>query len=317
MKRILSLFALALILSACTPAVTPVTPTRPFAELTPYATHTLPAASSTPLQLGTPTPLPSPSPTPRIHTIKLGESFSSLALTFGVSVEQIQAANPKASSNLLKVGDTLIIPASTKTTTAANSIPSATPVALQLKRVHCLSGADGGAWCFVLFSNTQPFAVESVSARFRLVDSGGQNLTMDAATTLNHIVAGSSFPLAAYFKAPLLLPVQASVEILSALPVDEKSGRYLPIGVEQVKTQISADGLSAVLSGKVTLPNGTNAAKSIWVAAIAYNAAGDVIGLRRWQAATGLKSGQQLDFSFSIYSMSGTIHQVDLIAEGF
>ena len=47
---------------------------------------------------------PLPSPTPFNYTIQRGDTISSIALKFGVSMDDLQSANPEISPNAMSVG---------------------------------------------------------------------------------------------------------------------------------------------------------------------------------------------------------------------
>ena len=57
----------------------------------------------------------------------------------------------------------------------------------------------------------------------------------------------------------------------------------------------------------------------IWVAAVAYDAQGNVVGVRRYEAQTNsarpLEHGQALSIQMSVYSASKKIERVELISE--
>ena len=79
----------------------------------PLATATLPAALPT-----QPTLLESPTPTPteevqgaQEYTIEAGDTLSSIADQFGVTIDAIIAANELANPDFIQPGDTLTIPA--------------------------------------------------------------------------------------------------------------------------------------------------------------------------------------------------------------
>ncbi|MGD0708363.1 MAG: hypothetical protein ABSA51_07910, partial [Anaerolineaceae bacterium] len=76
-----------------------------------------------------------------------------------------------------------------------------------------------------------------------------------------------------------------------------------------------SDGQSAQESGKVVLDDRKATASQVGIAAAAYDAAGTVLGLRRWENSQTLAAGQALDFSFQVYSLDGTIDHVDLLVE--
>ncbi|MFQ6100179.1 MAG: LysM peptidoglycan-binding domain-containing protein [Anaerolineae bacterium] len=76
----------------------------------PAATLTL---STTEEAAGTATVLPVASPTPPgplLYTVQEGDTLGAIALAYGVSVEDLMAANGLTDANLLHVGQTLVIP---------------------------------------------------------------------------------------------------------------------------------------------------------------------------------------------------------------
>lgn len=60
----------------------------------------------------TPTPTPAAVARPKSHTVKSGETISSIARLYKVKPERVQAANPKITPRTLKVGQVVNIPAS-------------------------------------------------------------------------------------------------------------------------------------------------------------------------------------------------------------
>ena len=71
-----------------------------------------------------PTPSATPAPTPVTYTVKSNDTMSKIAKRFGVTIEQLQAANPQIKDlNKIKLGDKIAIP----TPTGGNIIKSATP----------------------------------------------------------------------------------------------------------------------------------------------------------------------------------------------
>src|SRR5512141_2101170 len=126
-KPILSTFpgwliAIGLILAACSAkteshppplAVNSSATASPAAagQLTPYRSPTG-TVTPTPTDPATPTPLPSPTPTPRSHTVVKGEDMFGIALRYGVTLEELKAANPDVNPNFLSVGAVLVIPQS-------------------------------------------------------------------------------------------------------------------------------------------------------------------------------------------------------------
>ncbi len=74
------------------------------AAATPRAT----AAAATPSAA----PTPVPAPTPQLYTVAKGDTMSKIARKFGVTVEELLAANPQIKNpNKIDIGDELTIPA--------------------------------------------------------------------------------------------------------------------------------------------------------------------------------------------------------------
>jgi LysM repeat protein len=323
MKRHFAWLVLVALLSACVPAgqipLSTATPT-PAGQLTPYLTPTatLAVTPGKPGKTVSPTPLPSPSPTPRTYTIKKGDTVGGIALAYGVSVEAILAANPQLNPNLMVVGSTLVIPAGVETKAPSGDLPTPAPQPVRLDGVHCAAGQDGGAWCFALAHNPQKSGVESVSATIRIADRSGKGVQSQVAFALLNLLPGKgTLPLAVYFPPPVPKIIQASAELLSALPVESGSDRYLPASLDRVKTDILVDGLSAHMSGVVTLDKGSATAHQVWVLLIAYDASGQVIGVRRWEMGESqvLKAGKQAPFAETVYSTGGKIAKVTEMVE--
>jgi nucleoid-associated protein YgaU len=75
----------------------------------------VPTPSPTPTVAASPTPPPTPTPTPEpttvTHTIAPGDTLFGIAVQYGVTVEQILAANPQITNpNLIQVGQVIVIP---------------------------------------------------------------------------------------------------------------------------------------------------------------------------------------------------------------
>jgi spore coat assembly protein SafA len=96
-----------------------------------------PAASSpSPIATiaATPTPLPTdpPGPTATVYTVVKGDTMVKIASKFGITVDQLMAANPQVKNpNKIKIGDQLTIPAPIATEVSgvggASPSPSAAP----------------------------------------------------------------------------------------------------------------------------------------------------------------------------------------------
>jgi LysM repeat protein len=305
------LWSVLMVAAACAPGATDITP--PGTTLRPYRTISPSVAAPEPTSFISSPPVALPSPTPFQYVIKSGDTLSQLAEQFHITLDLLLAANPGVDPNALAVGKALRIPSS-----RAGLVDAATPtpVELPVEQVACHRIADGGAWCFVLIHNNSADLIENVTAAINLVDSSGNRV--DARTALlplNILPAGQSLPLAAFFPPPLAGGVRPQVQILSAMRVRVDDGRYLPGQVRKQSVQVESSGLSAQLTGEVLLFDASKAASSLRVAAVAYDEAGKVVGVRRWISETTLAAGAALPFSFMISSVAGRIERAEFTVE--
>jgi LysM repeat protein len=249
-----------------------------------------------------------------VYVVRQGDTLSGIASRFGVPLEQLQAANPAVDPRFLTVGAALIIP--TGGEDPASVLPTPTPPALQLAAPSCFSSAEGALTCFVPAGNPGPLGLENVAARVSLVDASGAVVASETALLpLNLLPPGQSLPLVASFSPPVPPWAHAEIQLLSALPVADSGERYVPVEVGDSRVAISPDGLSAVVSGALALSAGSESAAEVWLAALALDSEGRVVGVRRWESATPLLAGGSLEFTLNLYSLSGRIAAVALYAE--
>src|SRR5688500_8886585 len=128
--------SLLFLLTSCTSqgiASTPLSST-----LIPFATSTRSPISPTGT-LQTPegvvaaeTPLPTP--TPFTYTVQRGDTISSIALKFGVSIDDLQAANLEISPSAMSVGQVINIPSNPENLSGE---PTPTPAAFTIQQIEC------------------------------------------------------------------------------------------------------------------------------------------------------------------------------------
>jgi len=256
---------------------------------------------------------PLPSPTPFTYTVQRGDTIGSIALKFGISMDDLQAANPDVSPNAMSVGQVINIP-SNPANLSGEATP--TPVPFTVQQIECYPTADKGLWCFVLVHNDFSDFMENVSAQVTLVDA---NNTMIASQTallpLNILPPNTSLPLTVFFPSEIPLDAKPQVQILTAIRLLPNPEGYLPATINNTLVQINADGRSAQGSGVVVLQGDPKQASQIWVAATAYDDAGHVVGVRRWESNEGLDTGGSLRFAFMVSSLAGKIARVEFAVE--
>jgi LysM repeat protein len=306
----IAIMALALAV-ACAPAEPIGTVGAP--ALTPYATIT-PSLTADPAGnfiVAAETPLPTP--TPSQYTIKSGDTLSQIAERFRITLDALLLANPGVDPTALRIGDSLQIPAS-PADRAGEATP--TPVPLAVRQVGCHATADGGVWCFVLVFNDTPDLVEDVTAQVTLVEANGSVFTSALAVLpLDIIPPGVALPLSVFFSPPIPLDTQPRVQMLTGIRLLPGDPRYIAASARNTIADVSPQGRSAEASGEIVLTDPSRTASSLWVAAVAYDAAGQVVGWRRWESTTPLGPGSPQPFSMTISSVAGPIRRVEFAVE--
>ena len=307
----LSSFFFFFILTACAPQST--NSATPAFDLIPFVTST----ESPPQTAGSvgvvtaETPLPSP--TPFTYTVQTGDTISGIALKFGVSIDDLQAANPEVSASAMSIGTVLKIP-SNPDNPSGEPTPTAAPFTIE--QIECYPTANKGMWCFALVHNDFPDFMENVSAQVTLVDSNNATLASQTALLpLNILPPNTSLPLSVFFPPDIPVDAKPQVQVLTAIRLLPNDARYLPATLNNMLVQINADGHSAQVSGSVLSQSPSTDASQVWVAATAYDAAGTVIGVRRWESNLALPAGGNLPFEFLLSSIGGRIARVEFAVE--
>ncbi|MDQ3006175.1 MAG: LysM peptidoglycan-binding domain-containing protein [Chloroflexota bacterium] len=309
----LSLFFFFFILTACAPQPTDNAP--PAVELIPFVTSTEnPLQTSGPVGLVTAeTPPPAGQPTPFTYTVQTGDTISGIALKFGVSMDDLQAANPEISASAMSVGIVLKIPSNPDNPSGE---PTPTAAAFTIEQIHCYPTANQGLWCFVLVHNDLSDFMENVSAQVTLVDSNNATVaSQPALLPLNILPPNTSLPLSVFFSPDIPADAKPQVQVLTAIRLLSNDERYLPATLHNTLVQVNSGGHSAQASGLVLSQSQAADASQVWVAATAYDVAGSVIGVRRWESNAALSAGGTLPFEFLLSSIGGRIAQVEFAVE--
>ena len=283
------------------------TPTN-IAPAIPYLTAT---SSQTPTIIPALPGIIMPTPTTFIYVVVQGDTLNGIAARFGITLETLLSANPGLQPATLQVGTKLVIPALNSTP----GVSAVTPAPLLVTQARCWMENDGGLWCFALMQNELGETMENISSRFSLLDSNGKDITSQSAfALLNTLPPGKSMPLAVHFPPPLQSTGSIRVDILTAIPLLPGDARYLPVNLEDTLVKVDVAGRTAQCSGKVIL-TGSGAIKSLWVLATAYDGAGNVVGVRRWESPMGLAGESSVSFDLEVYSVGPAIDHVDFLAE--
>ena len=309
MQRALHTIFIFFLLTAC--ASQPAISTPKPVELIPYLTATQTTPQWTPVELVV-AETPLPTSTPFTYTVGQGETISGIALKFGVTIDELIAMNPEISPNAMSVGTVLKVP-SNPVNPSGESTP--TPAPFTVEQVQCYPTTNKGMWCFVLARNHYSDFMENLSVQVTLVNSNDQFIATQAALLpLNILPPNTSLPLSIYFPPDIPIGAKPQVQILTAIRLSPNDPRYLPATVNNTLVQIDADGNFASITGEVRLPAESNAATQTWVAAVAYDESGRVVGVKRWEGG-GIQPGGSLSFEMSVASLGGVLTRVDFAVE--
>ena len=295
--------------TACAPKQTDSTP--PSIPLAPFLTSTS-APLQTPAGL-VPLTTPLPSPTPFTYTVQPGDTLSEIAEKFNVSLDDLQAANPEISANSMSVGQAINIPSNPENP-SGEATP--TPAPFIVSQIECYPTIDKGMWCFILARNDSFEMLENISAQVTLVDSSNALIaTQTAWLALNILPPNASAPMAVFFPPDVPFDAQPQAHVLTATRLQANDARYLPATINNALVQINAEGHSAQVSGLVLSQSQAAMANQVWVVAIAYDGAGRVVGVRRWESSMGISPAGSLPFHFLVSSVGGRIARVEFVVE--
>lgn len=299
--------------SACQQATLP-TPSATWTvgpDLTPYVFATpTPTPTLSPLPLQTQAPA-LPTPTPLTHIIREGDTLLAIAARYNTTVDRIVVANPDVNSNLLIVGEEIIIPSGEGESAA--HLPTATPFPLELQPPHCLPSRDGGVWCFVKVTNSLNLPFENVSAAVSLYIPDEETTVSEVAISLlNILYPQQTIPLVVYFPAPVSEDFQARGTLLTSLPASRQEALAV---FDLQNVDYSSSRQQATLTGTIYLREESDSPQQVWIVGVAYDIEENVIGVRKWMTSDKLSPGQSIPFTLTVFSLGSPIAEVNIFGE--
>lgn len=287
-------------------------PAVPLPLISPNLNAYLTATRVTPLVPTLPaSSVPVPSATPSTYKVAPGDTLSGIAQHFAIRLDDLLAANPGVVPDALSVGQTLKIPASSSGA-AGSSGP--TPVPAEIGSVRCYP-SGGGQYCLALVHNPLAVTLENVKLQISLLDAGGHSLAgQEAFLPLDILPSGSSLPAYAFFPSQAA-GLQPMATLVTSIRLKGGDARYLSMVDQNVLISVDWNGRSAQVQGQLLLGAGNSPARSIWLAGVAYDKNGQVIGFRRWEWQGHLQPGDAQPFAFTVYSLGPVIDQVQVTVE--
>lgn len=288
-------------LAACN-ASTPTGTPQPTALITEY----LPATATATSEVQATAEFQPPTPTPHVYTVVQNDTLFGIAARFNITLDALMAANPGVDARALSPGTQLLLPSGLGADTTP--MPQITPYPVLAREPLCYTSAAGELWCLVLVSNDNVLSLENVTGYVRLLDASGNLLeNVEAAPPLNVLPPGAAMPLVAYFPIAPAGWAEAEAGIASAFSVQEDAALYVRVdNIDFTWAAAAQDAKAARVQGGVAL---AGPASSVWVMAVAYDATGQPVGVRRWE------SSGELSFDFWVYSLGADIADVQVVAE--
>lgn len=290
------------------------------------------ALSLTPTESPTlaPTATQTPTPAPVTWTVKKGDELMAIAFYYGITLDELLAANPAVTPNWMSVGTVLQIPVTptplpTKTPTP---MPTSTAQVMQTQTATpsgpleltdepvCYPNPLGELNCLVLIRNRGEETLENPSVSFTLTSKdGGFASELVVFAPLNLLPAGSSLPILASFPAPVPENYEVKAEVEYWLPTMPDDDRYAEIEIHDSNIRLSEDGAIAYVAGEISIESDGREIASLWLLAVAFDKDGNPVGFRRWEAAFPLGSLEDVAFNTIVYSLGPDITTVELMAE--
>lgn len=300
----LSIFIAGLLLSGCGRLITQPTPT--VVTIVQDAPTMTPDATSTPVPwTPAPTATPTPTPTPIIYIVQAGDNLLGIARQYGVTVEALQEANAITDPRLLQIGQELVIPREEGLT--SQPTPTPTPLPFQIANVGCYETPVGSLWCLGEVINNTGASIEQVQVAVFLYNAEGDMVATGSTFTEFDIIPNESkMPFALLFAEPPSDFSHHQVVALSGVTVAHWGRNYMDLTIESDHGEASGERVY-VVTGQVR-NTGQHDAEQIRIVVAAYDAEGQVVGVRRGSPETQtLGVGELSPFRVSLSPLGGQV----------
>lgn len=312
-----------LFMVSCKGIITPA-PTQLQTSL-PSQTKLLKTTTSTPVSPGsfiTPIPptstlTPSPTPTPVIHIIERGDTLFGVALDYGVTLDALLAANGIEATDILRIGQALIIPLGEEEEYSSSGIqiptgnmilPTSTPLPLEVIGATLYRTPVDGVWCMGEVLNSMASPVTNLQVVITLLSQDGTKLaTGYALASADYLAPGERAPFSFLFSDPPQDVYGIDVQLLTAEMISSITAAFSPLVV--LETDGANSGPQYRVRGIVVNDSGQSLGR-ISVVVTIYDAQKNVIGYRHVVLGQNLVLGSEQSQEFSILLTPQTVGDV-------
>lgn len=256
-------------------------------------------------------PTPSPSPTPQVYIVQENDTLLDIAISLGVDLDALVAANPNIDPRALQIGQALTIPDGNGNP-AEVALPP--PPELGLPALVCYNTRSDSLNCLGVVENNQDNPVENVQVAVELLDNTGNCLGSQVTTLEQNLVpVGENAPYRVLFPGVREAEVgEIVVSIAGGVISNTADDRYLMLTVEGE----TASQQAQLYRVEATLLNLNDATSRPPRAVVTLYDGAQIVGYRVWQGAVPLAPGEStaLDVMVSpagggpVESLSHTLH---------
>lgn len=245
-----------------------------------------------------------------------GDTLLSIALRYGVGLEELVLVNPGIDPQFLSVGTQLRIPGPEGEAVDV-LLPTPTPVPIDHSRVRCFEALTGELRCLSTIHNDLSVSVEAVSGIIGLYDAQGNLLAQKSTqSTLQFVPPGKTLPLSAVFSQMPLGYEGADIHILSAIRVESDGSRFMPVEIGVIDWDEIENGAGALVNIHIELPVDLEQGDySLRVLGTATDEKGMIIGYRLVEQIVNTEATDSVELKFYLLSLGPEIRDVDVIAE--
>ena len=247
----------------------------------------------------------------QIYEVEKGDTLSEIAFQFGLSMEQIQAANPKVDFSLLKIGDELVIPP-VNAAEYDTFIQSMYSKYIQYNGSECISQLFHQISCLSRIKNSGDQSVINLQMQLEVADGSGKKLLLSSGSPLIQLSPGEEIPvLFTGFNSELSAPFETRFQVKNLDVADYRENSFC-IAADSMGNsyEISPDGLCAKIQIRFASDLDIHAFnRNIKIVAAVYRKDGTPAGIRTWIGNVAS------EINMSVYSLSGKIESVKIWAE--